>query len=130
MARFASTDLKTPPRRRPACHPRSEALEGRQLLTAGDLDPSFGLSGYVMLSPRVETSKSHASDYGYALQIQADGSILAAGQSGYIGGSHDFGMIRLTPAGTLDTTTRSDGRSPARSSSGSSSTPVTARSTS
>ena len=63
-----------------------------------------------MQSPRVETSRSYASDYGNALQVQADGSILAAGLSGYIGGPKDFGMIRLTPAGTLDSAFGSGGK--------------------
>ena len=45
------TSLKSPTshrRNRRARRPQAEALEGRLLLTAGDLDPSFGSGGYVL----------------------------------------------------------------------------------
>ena len=50
MTRFPSIARKTTPRRPPAYRPQPEALEGRQLLNAGDLDPSFGLADYVLTS--------------------------------------------------------------------------------
>jgi hypothetical protein len=40
-----------PPRRRPTFPPRAEGLEGRLLLNAGNLDPSFDSDGYALIAP-------------------------------------------------------------------------------
>ncbi|MBI1862021.1 MAG: choice-of-anchor D domain-containing protein [Deltaproteobacteria bacterium] len=63
----------------------------------GSLDNSFGDSG----SKLVDVNSS--IDYGYAIQIQSDGRIVAIGTSSFGGGS-SFAAIRLTTGGTLDGT--------------------------
>ncbi|MFO0840986.1 MAG: delta-60 repeat domain-containing protein [Gemmataceae bacterium] len=64
---------------------RLEALEGRCLLSAGQLDPTFGSGGVV-------TTPISSGD----MALQPDGKVLAGGGP--------FQMTRYTPAGTLDTT--------------------------
>lgn len=67
-----------------------------RVLRDGQLDPGFGVDGLV----QVDTGDD--SDAGYGLAQQADGKLLVAGRldSGAYG---DFGVARLNPDGTLDT---------------------------
>src|SRR5438045_729302 len=69
MTRSFSTHRQTNPKPRRTFRPQAEGLEGRQLLSAGALDTTFGTGGYTLAGP---TSAQ-------AVQIQADGKILAAG---------------------------------------------------
>jgi uncharacterized delta-60 repeat protein len=75
--------------------PQVESLEGRRLLSAGDLDPSFGYGGVVTthLGDGVDTVRSVA--------VQADGKIVAAGYVWH-GSNTDFTLTRYNPDGTLD----------------------------
>jgi uncharacterized delta-60 repeat protein len=92
------------PRRRPAFHrpshrPRLEALEGRCLLSAGALDPTFGNgAGYVTTSPTT------GADLARAALIQTDGKILAAGTVYVTKGSsstEEFGVARYLAQDTV-----------------------------
>ena len=60
--------------------PRLDALEGRLLLTAGQLDTTFGNGGLVLTSfpPLVKGYHGTGGD-AWDVQIQPDGKIVAAG---------------------------------------------------
>ena len=50
-------------------------------------------------------------DYAYAVAVQTDGKIVAAGQTTNINnGDHDFGLVRYNSNGTLDTAFSGDGK--------------------
>jgi uncharacterized delta-60 repeat protein len=74
----------------------------------GTLDQSFGTNGLVTTS----FSSYPASDEAHGVAIQSDGKILVAGcadcNSG-VQGADDFGLVRYTPDGTLDSTFGSGG---------------------
>ena len=59
MTRFASNARKTAPRRRFALRPQAESLEGRQLLSAGDLDLSFSSDGWTTISPVADAKETN-----------------------------------------------------------------------
>jgi len=61
----------------------------------GTLDTSFGTGGKV-------TTAIGQSDLMFALLLQPDGKIVAAGGS-YDGSAYDFALVRYNPDGTLDT---------------------------
>lgn len=113
MTRSPTFMRQTIARRRHAYRPQSEALEGRQLLSAGDLDLTFGTGGFVQTSPSVEGNKTgYTQDHANAVQIQGDGKIVVAGDAVRLatGGSSAFSLVRLNTDGTLDTTFGSGGR--------------------
>jgi uncharacterized delta-60 repeat protein len=95
-------------RERPAFRPLAEGLESRQLLTAGDLDLTFGTGGSVLTSPNVEskTAGYYNNDAIAGPVIQPDGKVLVGGFDS-VG---DWGLVRLTNTGALDPTFDSDGR--------------------
>lgn len=64
----------------------------------GTPDTSFGTGGTVLVSVSVST------DTAYGVALQTDGKILVCGSA-----NGDFGLIRLTAAGVLDTTFDVDG---------------------
>ena len=74
----------------------TELLETRCLLSAGDLDPSFGTGGIVT------TSGSGAS----SVAIQSDGKIIVSGG----GDNGGFTLARFNANGSLDTTFDRDGK--------------------
>jgi len=59
--------------------------------TNGTLDATFGTAGIIY------TDSGNGNDYPYALAIQTDGKIIAAGSSNY-----DFALARYFSDGTLD----------------------------
>ena len=69
-----------------------------KLDTNGDLDPSFGANGKVIID-----FSGNSGDEGYSLQLDKLGNIYVAGSS-YLNGSHDFAVIKLKPNGNLDNT--------------------------
>src|SRR4051794_28413455 len=87
MNRSISTHRPSTRRQRRTFRPQSETLEGRQLLSAGLLDPSFSSDGFTLAGTGVAG----------AVQLQSDGKILAAGSSG-----SDFRLVRLNSDGSLD----------------------------
>jgi uncharacterized delta-60 repeat protein len=72
----------------------------------GTLDATFGAGG------KVTTDFTRFFDWGWAVAIQADGKIVAAGCSGFTGGgTHGkFALARYNTDGTLDTTFGDDGK--------------------
>jgi len=71
--------------------------------TNGALDGSFGADGIVI------TPISSGHDGAYALSIQADGKILAAGFAADPSGYYDVALVRYNTDGTLDTCFGTDG---------------------
>ena len=71
-------------------------------LTDGSLDGSFGNNGVVV------TSTNLGGDLAYALAIQPDGKILAAGTS--ITTRNEFAVVRYNADGSLDTSFGGDGK--------------------
>ena len=67
--------------------PFAEPLEDRTLLSAGNLDPTFGGAGTVV------TSFPSAVAAGNAVAIQSDGKIVVAG-SATVGGVSEFAVTR------------------------------------
>jgi uncharacterized delta-60 repeat protein len=74
-------------------HPRLEALEDRRLMSAGSLDPTFGMAGKV-IRPLSNNTAFSAQD----VAIQPNGRIVVAGDDG-----NDFVVARYLPNGQLDT---------------------------
>jgi uncharacterized delta-60 repeat protein len=66
--------------------------------TAGSLDKTFGTAG------KITTGIGTVSDSAYALAIQGDGKLVAAGNS-----SADIALVRYNTDGTFDTTFNSTG---------------------
>jgi uncharacterized delta-60 repeat protein len=73
---------------------------GSALAAAGDLDTSFGGDG------KVTTNFTSGDDTGFAVGIQADGKIVAAGTAAF----REFALARYNADGTLDTTFGGDGK--------------------
>ena len=69
-----------------------------KLTPVGDLEPSFGANGKVIID-----FSGNSDDEGYSLQLDKLGNIYVAGSS-YLNGSHDFAVIKLKPNGNLDNT--------------------------
>src|SRR6266702_1946540 len=69
----------------------------------GDLDPTFGSGG------KVTTPIGTSSDQPFAVAVQSDGKIVAAGES-FNGSDFDFALARYTTAGDLDTTFNGTGK--------------------
>jgi uncharacterized delta-60 repeat protein len=92
------------PGRQPRSHqPRLETLEARCLLSSGPLDPTFGSGGTVTTAIGTGADAS-------AVAIQADGKILAAGNSNTRSAAGArFTVARYTPSGSLDTNFGSGG---------------------
>ena len=73
---------------------------------SGALDTAFDSDGFVVTegpAPRVNFAVE-------ALALQSDGKIVAAGTAVGISAEHDFGVMRLTAAGALDTSFDTDGK--------------------
>ncbi len=70
--------------------------------TNGSLDTGFHTDGIVT------TDMGTGNDLAYALAIQDDGKIVAAGSS-WNGADNDFALIRYNTDGSLDTTFHTDG---------------------
>src|SRR5262245_24627045 len=88
------------PRRPSSCpvRPRLERLEDRTLLSAGDLDPTFGVGGKVLIG-------FHGSyeDTPTALTRQSDGKLVVAGTS-FAGATTRLAVARYNADGSLDPT--------------------------
>ena len=70
----------------------------------GALDPTFGSGG------RVLTDFSGTADAAYALAIQPDGKLVAAGTTAGAGTANDFAVARYLPDGSLDATFGTGGK--------------------
>jgi len=76
---------------------------GVALAAAGDLDTTFSGDG------KFVTDFTTGDDLAYAVAIQADGKIVAAGRDAGSGGR--FALTRYSTDGTLDVTFSGDGKS-------------------
>ncbi|MFN8595074.1 MAG: Ig-like domain-containing protein [Anaerolineae bacterium] len=74
---------------------------GRTLAAAGDLDTTFNATGY-------NVSDLGGIDEAYAVTVQSDGKIVAAGYS--TGTTKQFALARYTSSGALDLTFGSSGK--------------------
>src|SRR5262245_52541641 len=83
--------------------PRLERLERRDAPAAGDFDLSFDTDGKVTVDIDV-TNRAEA------VARQADGKLVLAGAASFGGNGGDFGLVRLNPDGSLDTTFDTDGK--------------------
>ena len=72
--------------------------------TDGTLDSSFSSDGIATVDV------SSGQDFAYALAIQTDGMIVVGGATGVGGANTEFGLIRLTSSGILDTGFSADGK--------------------
>ncbi len=89
---------------RATIRPDLEALETRELLSAGSLDLGFGPAG------KVKTPfTGYASARAVAIQPN-DHKIVAAGTSYSAGSGYDFALARYTPDGKLDASFSFDGK--------------------
>ena len=70
----------------------------------GSLDTTFGTSG------KVTTGVGTGTDYAYALALQSDGKIVAAGYAYVAASNNDFALVRYNAAGSLDTTFGTGGK--------------------
>jgi uncharacterized delta-60 repeat protein len=75
-------------------------------LSTGERDPNFGTGG--LASHRFIVS-TEGGDEPKALALHSSGKILVAGNA-YISTNYRMGLMRLTPAGALDTSFSDDGR--------------------
>src|SRR5438270_1585863 len=79
-----------------AVAPVVEALEQRRLLSAGQLDPSFGAGGIAL-----NDLGSGGSAFGNAMALQADGKVLVAGKVRGTTGD-DLAVARFLANGQVD----------------------------
>src|SRR6185436_14424910 len=85
-----------------------ESLEPRQLLAAGDPDPSFGGGDGFASAAFSGLTTNH--DNALAMAVQADGKIVLAGRSGNGTNTADrVAVARFNTDGTLDSTFDGDG---------------------
>jgi uncharacterized delta-60 repeat protein len=75
-------------------------------VTSGSLDPAFGGDPRPGL---VVTSLTIFPDQAYAVAVQADGKIIAAGTATVIGQSNNFALVRYNSDGSIDTSFGVDG---------------------
>jgi uncharacterized delta-60 repeat protein len=98
--------------RRNALRPRLDALEGRQLLTAGALDTStFNTPNGFVLTPSNATGHNTQSGAN-AVTIGSGGKILAAGSFASTSNKtgYNFALVQYNPNGSLDTAFGSGGK--------------------
>ncbi len=71
---------------------------------AGGLDPTFGGGSGTSLIPVMSVARAYKGlDDLNLVQVEADGSIIAAGPAGLAGGGTTYGLIRVNADGTRDT---------------------------
>jgi uncharacterized delta-60 repeat protein len=83
--------------RRPSYRPLLERLEDRCLLSAGDLDTTFGTGGKV--NADFGFAFGPTVDNAYAVTIQPDGKVVVAGTTSL---DNDMALMRFQNNGTLD----------------------------
>ena len=92
-------------------HPVLERLERRELLAAGDLDPTFGTAGRTVVDFFGADNPAHLYLVATQVALLADGKVLlTGGGSGRSGSQYRIGVERLKPDGTPDSTFDGDGR--------------------
>jgi uncharacterized delta-60 repeat protein len=84
-------------RRSPRTRLSVEPLEGRSLLSAGALDPTFGGTG--MVTTQIQNGSSSE-----AVAVQSDSKVVVAGLSHSAGNPNHFTVARYNTDGSLDST--------------------------
>src|SRR5688500_14794930 len=102
-------------RNRTARRPQAETLEGRLLLSAGDLDLSFGTGGYVLTySPALSKNGAPPGDRASAVAVYPSTDLNGNAGKIVAGGSREFGSgfeaVRRLPDGSPDPGFGSGGR--------------------
>src|SRR5207237_636290 len=82
-----------------------EALERRMLLSAGELDPTFGGGDGIFAHPDAGRSNTAV-----AAAVQADGKVVVAGLHDDPVRHTDFAVARYNADGTIDTSFGTNGR--------------------
>jgi len=83
-----------------------QSLEDRNVPAAGDIDPTFGSGGRVV----IPFDLGDNNDYAESIKIQPDGKIVIAGFATFDATTYDFAVTRLNPDGSFDTTFDGDGK--------------------
>jgi uncharacterized delta-60 repeat protein len=114
MTRPSLTHPRPSVRARRALRPRLDALEGRLLLAAGDLDPTFGAGGSVTTSFYTTGKKPAQLDaWATAVAMQEIGGqekIVAAGPADGSTTGNNTGLVGYNLDGSLDTTFGTGGK--------------------
>src|SRR3990170_1886378 len=105
LTSLAELDMLIPAQPRPIRRAACEPLEGRRLLAAGSLDPTFSGDGKVTTSFDLGGGNQ---DLGAAVAVDSLGRIVAVGSVQRGSTDHDFGIARYNPDGTADTTFSGD----------------------
>lgn len=82
--------------------PRLEALEDRQMLSGGALDPTFGTGGRVTTSAGVNIVQAFAVATYPQAGTANDGKIMVGGLDLLHSGNQEFAVVRLNLDGSLD----------------------------
>ncbi len=88
--------------------PNLEALEGRALMTASTLDPTFGTAGLVRGA--VDTGTGSAISNQTALAVQSNGKIVTVGTYQTPSSSPQLAVRRYNTDGSVDTTFGTNGQ--------------------
>jgi uncharacterized delta-60 repeat protein len=100
-----------PPRGRPCRRARRakagrrlhlEELEGRELLSPGQLDRTFGPNQNGTVATNFGNNFAPTNNQAKALAIQGDGKVVVAGSGGFPLGPSGFALARYNSDGTLD----------------------------
>lgn len=75
-----------------------------RLLTDGSLDTSFGIGG------KVQTTFNNNQSWGNSIAVQNDGKIILGGYTENQPHAFDFGLIRYTSNGSIDTSFGTNGK--------------------
>jgi uncharacterized delta-60 repeat protein len=81
----------------------TRAMSGTGIGNPGDLDTTWDSDG------KVATTIGAGNERAYAVIVQSDGKVVAAGYS-YNGSNNDFAIVRYSTTGALDTSFDSDGK--------------------
>src|SRR4051812_43515496 len=81
-----------------ALKPVFEQLEARWMLSAGQLDDTFGVGG------KLTTHFSVSAGVGHGVALNSDHQIIAVGEATDSSGHNLFGLVRYNADGSLDTT--------------------------
>ena len=76
----------------------------------GTVDPSFGVSGRTVTDFKALPNGSRSDDRAYAVILQSDGKIVAAGNTNSPNGDYNFALVRYNSNGTVDPTFGVNGR--------------------
>jgi uncharacterized delta-60 repeat protein len=85
-----------------ACFQAAEVMEERRLLSAGALDSTFGSGGVASPTPAIAGAAAAIAVYSNA-QAATAGDVVVLANVNLNNGTHEFGTVRYTQNGILDT---------------------------